>query len=311
MKARLEKKVGASAADIWAGTFHSICVRLLRRFGEKIGYASGFTIYDTDDVKKMIIGVLKDLRMDDKMYQPKTIQNYISRAKDSLLTPDDAEAEACSFREREIIKVYREYQKRMREANAVDFDDIIMQTVLLLKSDEEVLSYCQNRFRYVCVDEYQDTNRAQFVLTELISAKRRNIMVVGDDDQSIYRFRGADIQNILDFDKVIPDAKIVKLEQNYRSTHNILQAANSIISNNTTRHDKTLFTTRKGGEKILVKQLGDQVLEARYIVDKIMELKSKEGRSLSDFAVLYRVNALSSGLEGAFAKSGIPYRVLG
>ncbi|MBQ9117189.1 MAG: UvrD-helicase domain-containing protein [Clostridia bacterium] len=311
MKTRLEKKVGTTALDIWAGTFHSICVRLLRRFGERIGYAPGFTIYDTEDVKKMVIGVIRDLRMDEKMYPPRTVQNYISRSKDSLLTPDDAEAEASGFREKELVKIYREYQSRMRAANAVDFDDIIMQTVMLLRTDEEVLSYCQNRFRYVCVDEYQDTNRAQFVLTELISAKRRNIMVVGDDDQSIYRFRGADIQNILDFDKVIEDARVIKLEQNYRSTANILEVANSNIRNNTERHDKTLFTTRSGGEKVMIKQVATQIDEAKYIVDKIIELKKSENRSLSDFAVLYRVHARSGGLEGAFARSGIPYRVLG
>jgi len=311
MKTRLAKKVGPSAADIWAGTFHSICVRLLRRFGEKIGYHSGFTIYDTDDVKKLVLSVLKDLKLDDKMYPPKTVQNYISRAKDSLLTPDDAMAEAKSFREKEMARIYEEYQRKIRAANAVDFDDIIMQTVALLRADEEVRSYCQNRFRYVCVDEYQDTNRAQFVLTELLSAKRRNIMVVGDDDQSIYRFRGADIQNILDFDKVISDAKVIKLEQNYRSTQCILEVANKIIANNSTRHDKTLFTQREGGEKVVVKQVANQEMEARFIVDKITELKRTEGRSFSDFAVLYRVNALSGGLEGVFARSGIPYRVLG
>ncbi len=311
MKTRLEKKVGATAADIWAGTFHSICVRLLRRFGEKIGYQPGFTIYDTDDVKKLILGVLKDLKLDDKMYAPKTVQNYISRAKDSLLTPDDAEAEAKGFREKQMAMIYAEYQKKIRAANAVDFDDIIMQTVNLLKADEEVRSYCQNRFRYVCVDEYQDTNRAQFVLTELMSAKRRNIMVVGDDDQSIYRFRGADIQNILDFDKVISDAKVIKLEQNYRSTKCILEVANKIIANNSTRHDKTLFTDREGGDKVVVKQVANQDMEARFIVDKITELRRTENRSFSDFAVLYRVNALSGGLEGVFARSGIPYRVLG
>ena len=311
MKTRLEKKVGPSAAEIWAGTFHSICVRLLRRFGDKIGYTKDFTIYDTDDVKKLVLSVLKEMKLDDKIYPPKTVQNYISRSKDALLTPDDAYAEAKTFREKQMAEIYAEYQKKIRAANAVDFDDIIMQTVALLKADEEVRSYCQNRFRYVCVDEYQDTNRAQFVLTELISAKRRNIMVVGDDDQSIYRFRGADIQNILDFDKVISDAKVVKLEQNYRSTQCILEVANKIISNNSTRHDKTLFTDREGGERVVIKQVANQETEARFIVDKITELRRTEGRSFSDFAVLYRVNALSGGLEGVFARSGIPYRVLG
>lgn len=311
MKERLEKKVGEGAADIWAGTFHSICVRLLRRFGESIGLSSGFTIYDSDDTKKLIINIIRDLRLDDKMYQPRTVQNVISRAKDALKTPDEFESEAKDFREREIAKIYREYQSRLTEANSVDFDDIIMRTVELLRTNEEVLNYCQNRFRYVCVDEYQDTNHAQFVLTELISAKRRNLMVVGDDDQSIYRFRGADIHNILDFDNAVQDAYVIKLEQNYRSTKSILDVANSIISHNTGRHEKQLFTDREEGSKVALRRLETQGEEARFIIDRITELKNTEGRSFGDFAVLYRVNALSNNFEGAFAKSGIPYRVLG
>ncbi len=311
MKERLAKRVGESAGDIWAGTFHSVSIRLLRRFGERIGLKSGFTIYDADDTKKLLINIIRDLRLDDRMYQPRSVQNAISRAKDSLLTPDAFEAQAKDFRQREIAKIYAEYQKRLVEANALDFDDIIMRTVELLQTDAEVLGYCQNRFRYVCVDEYQDTNHAQFVMTEIISEKRRNLMVVGDDDQSIYRFRGADIHNILDFDNAIPDAKVIKLEQNYRSTKSILDVANTIIANNKGRHEKKLFTSREEGSKVFLKQLGNQNEEARFIIDKITELKNKEGRSLSDFAVLYRLNALSNSFEIAFAKSGLPYRVLG
>ena len=235
MKQRLEKRVGDKAAEIWAGTFHSICVRLLRRFGDRLGYAQGFTIYDTDDQKKLIVSILKDTNTDDKMFQPKSVMNFISSAKDRLKTPSEVASECKDFRETKMAELYKEYQKRLKTANAVDFDDIIMQTVALLQQDGEVLSYCQNRFKYVLVDEYQDTNHAQFVLTKMIAEKHRNLMVVGDDDQSIYRFRGADIENILNFDRELPDAKVIKLEQNYRSTKSILDTANAIIKNNTSR----------------------------------------------------------------------------
>ncbi len=311
MKTRLEKKVGDEASAIWAGTFHSVCVKLLRMFGERIGYGDGFTIYDADDSKKLIISVIKDMGGDDKMFQPKTVQNFISRAKDRLLTPHDVELESKDFREKKMAEFYREYQRRLVSSNAVDFDDIIMQTVRLLREDSDALDYCQRKFKYVCVDEYQDTNHAQFVLTSLISEKHRNLMVVGDDDQSIYRFRGADIENILNFDREISDAKVVKLEQNYRSTKSILDLANVIIKENTNRHGKNLWTAGEDGSPVSLRRLDTQNDESRYIVDKILELKRTEGRSLSDFAVLYRVNALSNTLEGAFMRSGVPYRVLG
>ncbi len=311
MKARLEKQIGEAASEIWAGTFHSICVRLLRRFAEKTDYGPGFTIYDTDDQKKLMISVLKDTNTDDKMFQPKSVLGYVSRAKDRLMTPSDCSSEAKDFRESKMAVLYSEYQKRLKAANALDFDDIIMQTVRLLQNDSEVLSYCQNRFKYVCVDEYQDTNHAQFVLTELISHEHGNIMVVGDDDQSIYRFRGADIENILNFDKDIKGAHTIKLEQNYRSTKSILDAANSIIRNNVNRHGKELWTSKDEGTPVSLRRLENQNDEARYIVDTITELKKTEGRSLNDFAILYRINAMSNSLEGAFARSGLPYRVLG
>ena len=311
MKARLEKKVGEEAAAIWAGTFHSICVKLLRRYGERIGYGREFTIYDADDSKKLIATVIKDMGGDDKMFPPKVVQGFISHAKDKLLTPYDVTFEAKDFREKKMADFYREYQKRLEASNAVDFDDIIMQTVRLLREDGEALEYCQNKFKYVCVDEYQDTNHAQFVLTSLISAKYRNLMVVGDDDQSIYRFRGADIENILNFDREISDARVVKLEQNYRSTKSILDLANVIIKQNTNRHGKNLWTAGDEGSPVSLRRLDTQNDEARYIVDKILELKRAEGRSLSDFAILYRMNALSNSLESAFTRSGVPYRVLG
>ena len=311
MKTRLEKQIGEDAMQIWAGTFHSICVRLLRKFAEKTPYGAGFTIYDTDDQKKLMISVLKDTNTDDKMFQPKSVLGYISRSKDCLMTPADCAREAKDFRESKMAMLYSEYQKRLVSANALDFDDIIMQTVLLLQNDAEVLSYCQKRFKYVCVDEYQDTNHAQFVLTELISHEHKNIMVVGDDDQSIYRFRGADIENILNFDKNIDGVNIVRLQQNYRSTKSILDAANAIIRNNVNRHGKELWTSKEGGTPVSLRRLENQNDEARYIADTITELKRTEGRSLNDFAILYRINAMSNSLEGALARSGIPYRVLG
>ena len=311
MKERLEKKVGEEAQAIWAGTFHSVCVKLLRRYCERIGYAQGFTIYDTDDQKKLMTNVLKDMDVDDKMFPPKSVLSFVSRAKDKLLTPSDVLNEARDFREQKMARVYAEYQRRLVACNALDFDDIIMQTVRLLNEDTEARDYCQNKFKYVCVDEYQDTNRAQFVLTSIISEKHKNLMVVGDDDQSIYRFRGADIENILRFGDDIKDACIIKLEQNYRSTGAILDAANAIIKNNQNRHGKSLWTDKDKGQPVSLRRLDDQNAEGKYIVDKILELKKKENRPLSDFAVLYRLNSISNSLESAFTRSGVPYRVLG
>ena len=300
------------ANDIWAGTFHSVCMRILRRYGSRIGYGEGFTIYDTDDAKKLISSCLKKLNIDEKILPIKSVMNEISRAKDKLMTPEMFESEAGSdFRLSKTALVYKEYQKVLKESNALDFDDIIMQTVRLLHEDEEARTYYQRRFRYVCVDEYQDTNKAQFVLTSLISAGSRNLMVVGDDDQSIYKFRGATIENILDFDRTYDDAKVIKLEQNYRSTQNILDAANEVIKNNSGRKGKTLWTAKKEGEKIHLRRLDDQNLEARYIIDTINRMVASGERRFKDFAVLYRVNAQSNNLENVFARSGIPYRMLG
>ncbi len=311
MKTRLEKKIGDDASSIWAGTFHSVCVKLLRMYGDSIGYGEGFTIYDTDDQKKLMLSVIRDTGTDEKMFPPKTVLGFISRAKDRLMTPGDVQAQAKDFRDTKMAQLYAEYQKRLKNGNAVDFDDIIMQTVRLLRENPKALEYCQNKFKYVCVDEYQDTNHAQFVLTSLISEKHGNLMVVGDDDQSIYRFRGADIENILNFDKEMTDAKVIKLEQNYRSTKAILDVANVIIKKNTNRHGKSLWTAGQDGTPVSLRRLDTQNDEARYIVDKILELKRTEGYSLNDFAILYRLNALSNNLESAFTRSGVPYRVLG
>lgn len=314
MKERIAKVLGDEnmAKEVWAGTFHSICVRLLRRFGEAIGYAKDFSIYDSDDQKRLITSCQKDLGIDDKMFPVRATMTAISRAKDRLMSAEDFEIEAGSdFRLQKIAEIFRLYERRLKEAMAVDFDDIIVQTVRLLRECEEARSYCQNRFRYVCVDEYQDTNRAQLELVRLLSGRYNNIMVVGDDDQSIYRFRGATIENILDFDKVFEGAKIIKLEQNYRSTQNILTAANAVIKHNFGRRGKELWCDRGEGDKIRVKKLQNQNEEAKYIINKIIDGVTREKRKYSDFAVLYRINAQSNSLENYFAKSGLPYRILG
>ncbi len=297
------------AEEIWAGTFHSICVRILRRHVAEAGYEPNFSIYDTDEKKRVVSDCMKELNVDDKYLPVRTVMNEISRAKDSLQNPGDLPQN--DLRHRHIVQVYEAYNKRLKKNNALDFDDIIMKTVELLEKHPEILQYYQNRFRYVSVDEYQDTNYAQFRLTELLSGGRRNIMVVGDDDQSIYKFRGATIENILNFDKTYPDAKVIKLEQNYRSTQNILAAANAVISHNTERHDKKLWCAAGAGEPIVLFRGSTQEREATYITDKITELVVRERRRYSDFAVLYRVNELARTLESAFTKSGLPYRVLG
>ena len=313
MKARLEKTLGAEAAsEIWAGTFHSICMRLLRRFNENAGLAKGFTIYDTDDTKRLLNAIVKDLDINEHILTAKSAANIISRAKESLIScVEFAVQNNSDLRLRKAAEVYTEYQRRLAEASAVDFDDIIVKTVELLKHDEEVRDYVQRRFRYVCVDEYQDTNHAQFVLTSLFAGGRRNLMVVGDDDQSIYRFRGATIENILNFDENFKDARVIKLERNYRSTAKILDAANAVIANNKGRRGKKLWTENGEGKNVLIKQLQNQNSEARYIADEIMKGVRDEGRSFSDYAILYRMNAQSSSLEGVFSKSGISYRILG
>ncbi len=314
MKERIARVLGDEemAKEVWAGTFHSICVRLLRRFGENIGYARDFSIYDADDQKKLITTIQKELDIDDKTFPVRSTMNTISRAKDRLIFPDDFDAEAGSdFRLQKISQIYYSYSAKLKAANALDFDDIIMQTVRLLRECSEAREYCQNRFRYVCVDEYQDTNRAQLELTRLLTGRYHNLMVVGDDDQSIYRFRGATIENILDFDKAFDSARIIKLEQNYRSTQNILSAANAVIKHNFGRRGKELWCDKGHEDKIRVKKLQNQNEESKYIINKILDGVTREKRKYSDFAVLYRMNAQSNNLENFFAKSGIPYRMLG
>ena len=302
-----------AAKNIWAGTFHSICVRILRTYGGLLGYRDNFTIYDTDDSKKTIAAVMKSLNIDEKLLSAKTVMGEISRAKDKLITPADYEAEFAidDIRKKKISKIYAEYQKTLMQSNALDFDDIIMQTVFLIRQNAEVREYYQNKFRYVSVDEFQDTNLAQFELISLLSGGHKNIMVVGDDNQSIYKFRGAIIENILGFDRKFKDTKIIKLEQNYRSTSVILNAANAIIANNVHRKEKNLWTNRKCGAKITLRKCDDQNHEARYIVEKIESLVSEGKYKYSDMAILYRANAQSNVIERTFAKSGIPYRMYG
>ena len=315
IKKRLGEALGSgdAAKSIWAGTFHAICVRILRTYGGLRGYRDNFTIYDADDSKKAISATMKALNIDEKLLSAKTVAAAISKAKDQLITPEDYELTFAidDIRKKKIAKIYAEYQKNLMQSNALDFDDIIMQTVFLLRENEEVREYYQNKFRYVSVDEFQDTNVAQFELISLLSGGHKNIMVVGDDNQSIYKFRGAVIENILGFDRKFPNTKIIKLEQNYRSTKIILDAANAIIANNIHRKEKNLWTSRDGGAKIILRCCDDQNYEARYIVDKIQSLVADGRYKYSDMAVLYRANAQSNVIERTFAKSGVPYRMYG
>ena len=313
IKTRLSQVFGEQdASEIWAGTFHSICMRILRANTIEAGLNVGFSVYDSDDSKKACAAAMKRCNIDEKTLPIKSVLNEISRSKDKLIGPDEYMAQVgMDYRRKQIARIYREYQAALDSSNALDFDDIIFKTVMLLKSHEDIRKKYQNRFRYVSVDEYQDTNEAQFILTSLLSEGYRNIMVVGDDDQSIYRFRGATITNILGFDRRYNDAKVIKLEQNYRSTGNILGAANSIIVNNKGRHNKTLWTEKTGGELITVKETSDQNAEARFIAETISRSVREEKHSCRDFAVLYRTNAQSQALESSFAKAGIPYRTLG
>lgn len=313
IKSRLAQIFGEQdAAEIWAGTFHSICMRILRVHANEAGLKQGFSVYDTDDSKRACSAAMKRCNIDEKTLPVKSVMSEISRAKDKLDGPDEYMAQVgVDYRKKQIARVYREYQTALESSNALDFDDIIFKTVALLRSNEEIRQKYQNRFRYVSVDEYQDTNEAQFALTALLSGGYRNIMVVGDDDQSIYRFRGATISNILGFDRRYDDAAVIKLEQNYRSSGNILGAANSIISHNKGRHSKTLWTEKNTGELITVKQTSDQNAEARYIAETISRDVREGKRQCKDFAVLYRTNAQAQVLETSFAKAGVPYRTLG
>ena len=314
MRERVDSLIGFGAESVWISTFHSMCVRILRRHIENLGYESSFTIYDTDDQKSLMKEVCKYLKIDTKELREREILSEISSAKNELITPLQYREEniGVSFRNKRIADAYDEYQRRLRKNNALDFDDLLMLTVELFHSHDEVLASYQNRFRYIMVDEYQDTNNAQFELVRLLAGKHRNLCVVGDDDQSIYAFRGANIRNILDFEKVYPDAFVVKLEQNYRSTQNVLDAANAVIRNNTGRKEKSLWTDRGEGAKIRLREFDTARDEAAFVADDIAA-KCRNDRHLSygDFAVLYRTNAQARALEERFVLTGIPYNVVG
>lgn len=311
MKDRLAAMLGTVAEDVNAGTFHSVCVRILRREIERLGYNRSFTIYDTDDSLRVIKDCLSALNISDKMFPPKLLAHEISSAKDKFITPALYELQTGGdYRKSQISKVYSLYQKRLKEASAVDFDDIIGLTVELFEKYPDVLEYYQNRFRYILVDEYQDTNHAQYKLVSMLSQLHHNLCVVGDDDQSIYKFRGATIENILSFEKQFDDAKVIRLEQNYRSTQNILDAANAVIKNNMERKGKTLWTANGTGRPIIFYRAGDETAEAEYVTQRILE-NVKNGAKYSDHAVLYRMNAQSQNIERYFVKSGIPYKIVG
>lgn len=311
LRERLVSAIGEEANDIWAYTFHSCCSRILRRFGEKIGYTNHFTIYDTDDSRRVMKQCQKQLGIEDKLINHKSILAEISRAKDSLISPEEYKQTAQNdFRKSKIAECYELYQAQLKKSDAMDFDDIIFNTVKLLKENEDVRNIYQTQFKYVMVDEYQDTNHAQYVLTSLLADKYKNICVVGDDDQSIYRFRGATIENILSFENHYKGAKVIRLEENYRSTQNILDGANAVISHNKNRKGKTLFTRSGSGDKIVYKTVMSESEESQYIIDEIVK-NVNNGMKYSDHAILYRMNAQSRNLEDMLTKSGISHRIIG
>lgn len=311
LKERLCTMLGGEGDDIWASTFHSTCARILRRDGDRLGYTSHFTIYDTDDSRRLMKDCLKTLQIEEKMLPAKAVLAEISRAKDSLISVEEFEQQAgLDFRLSQIAKAYRLYQKRLKDADAMDFDDLIVKTVELFQQCPDVLEYYQNRFRYLMVDEYQDTNHAQYLFIRLLAEKSGNLCVVGDDDQSIYKFRGATIENIMSFEKTFPDAKVIRLEQNYRSTQTILDAANEVISHNTQRKGKTLWTSNGEGCKIVYHTAENEQDEAAQAAKQVLDGVA-DGRKYSDYAVLYRMNSQSNAFEKHFVKSGIPYRIIG
>ena len=313
LKERLERMLGPAANDVWASTFHSACVKILRRDIEKLGFDRSFTIYDSADSERVVKDVLKDQRIDDKAFPARSVLSAISRAKDSMLSGPEYLAQcekAGDFRLTKIAKVYVEYERRLREANALDFDDLILDTVRLLRDFEDVRGYYQNKFRYVLIDEYQDTNNLQYQLAALLAGKWENICVVGDDDQSIYRFRGATIENILSFEHQYQGARVIRLEQNYRSTKNILGASNAVIRNNQGRKGKELWTDHAAGDKVQVYTAMNESDEAQYVAAQILG-DFAQGRRWKDHAVLYRMNAQSNQIEQAFKRNGVPYRIIG
>ena len=311
LRERLVSAIGDEANDIWAYTFHSCCSWILMRLGERIGYTNHFSIYDSDDSRRVMKQCQKQLGIEDKLINHKSILAEISRAKDSLISPDEyKQTSQNDFRKSKIAECYEMYQKELKKSDAMDFDDIIFNTVKLLEENEDVRDLYQTQFKYVMVDEYQDTNHAQYVLTSLLADKYKNICVVGDDDQSIYRFRGATIENILSFENHYKGAKVIRLEENYRSTQNILDGANAVISHNKNRKGKTLFTRSGSGDKIVYKTVMSESEESQYIIDEIIK-NVDNGMKYSDHAILYRMNAQSRNLEVMLTKSGISHRIIG
>ena len=313
LKERLARRLGEAANDIWAATFHSACVRILRRDAERLGFPNNFTIYDASDAQSVMKQILKERNLDEKTYQPKAILGDMSRAKDQYISPiEHAQTleKSGDLRKRTVAPLVVEYARRLYNAGAMDFDDLIFYTVKLLTEHADVREYWQNKFRYVLIDEYQDTNKIQYMLAKLLSGKWGNICVVGDDDQSIYKFRGATIENILSFEEEFKGCRTIRLEQNYRSTEHILEAANAVISNNVGRKGKNLWTNLGSGNKVLLYATQNQDEEAQYVANKIIEARSR-GENFGDHAVLYRMNAQSNQLEYAFKRNGIPYKVYG
>ena len=312
MRERVDKIVGFGSDSVWVSTFHSTCVRILRRHIDLLGYDSNFTIYDTDDQKSVMKDVIRSLDLDPKIYKERTFLGVISHAKDELISPEEFLINAgLDYKQQLYGRAYREYQLALKKNNALDFDDLIVKTVELFRSHPEVLDYYQERFKYIMVDEYQDTNTAQFKFVSLLAQKYQNLCVVGDDDQSIYKFRGANIGNILNFEKVFPDARVIKLEQNYRSTGNILNAANAVISNNIGRKDKRLWTQSEEGEGIYFRQFYNGYEEAEYVAEQIRKSVRQCDSRYQDHAILYRTNAQSRLFEEQFIRDNIPYRLIG
>ncbi|MGN0477457.1 MAG: ATP-dependent helicase, partial [Ruminococcus sp.] len=311
LKERICSAVPQDGNDIWAATFHSTCSRILRRYGDRIGYSNHFTVYDSDDQKRLVKEILKQLNIDEKFLPVKSVLSEISHAKDKMETPEMMEEKAgYDHRLVSIAKVYEQYSQRLKSSDAMDFDDLLLNTVFLFQKCPDILEYYQNLFHYIMVDEYQDTNKVQYEFVRMLAERSGNICVVGDDDQSIYKFRGATIENILSFENNFPGAKVIRLEQNYRSTQNILDAANGVIKNNLARKGKTLWTQNPKGEKVTMHTARDERDEAMFIADKIMD-GVRDGKKFSDFAVLYRMNAQSNAVEQALSRSGIPHRIIG
>ena len=312
MKERIEKLVGDVSKDIWMGTFHSICVRILRKYIDRIGFDSSFLIFDTSDQRTLVKECLKALNIDDKMFTDRSVLAEISNAKNEMLEPVEYSVKyASDFRKAKIGEIYRLYQKRLKENNAIDFDDIINYTIKILTENPDALEYYTEKFKYVLVDEYQDTNKAQFTLVTILASRYGNITVVGDNDQGIYSFRGADISNILNFEKDFPGTKIIKLEQNYRCTGNILKAANAVIKNNETKYDKKLWTENDEGNLPCIYQGDDEYDEARYIVEQINHIKREEYLDYSNYSILYRMNSQSRAIEDILRREDIPYKIIG